>query len=140
MEYRKMITGSGLTVSEIENLIEEWIFSERDRFILKILRADELMDAGYSGDMRRYPSSYRAGTSYDRGTSYDDRGRGSRAQRDSRGRYSSGRGYSRYVRDDYSMAADEVVEDLTELMEQAPNEMMRKEIQKIKKKVEEMDD
>lgn len=105
-----------------------------------LLRADELMDAGYSGDMRRYPSSYRAGTSYDRGTSYDDRGRGSRAQRDSRGRYSSGRGYSRYVRDDYSMAADEVVEDLTELMEQAPNEMMRKEIQKIKKKVEEMDD
>lgn len=91
-----------------------------------LLRADELMDAGYSGDMRRYPSSYRAGTSYDRGSSYDDRGRGSRAQRDSR--------------DDYSMAADEVVEDLTELMEQAPNEMMRKEIQKIKKKVEEMDD
>lgn len=44
------------------------------------------------------------------------------------------------MRDDYSMAADEVVEDLTELMEQAPNEMMRKEIQKIKKKVEEMDD
>lgn len=40
MEYRKMITGSGLTVSEIENLIEEWIFSERDRFILKRLLLD----------------------------------------------------------------------------------------------------
>jgi hypothetical protein len=105
-----------------------------------LLRADELMDAGYSGDMRRYPSSYRAGTSYDRGTSYDDRGRGSRAQRDSRGRYSSGRGYSRYVRDDYSMAADEVVDDLKELMESAPNDMMRKELQRIMKKVEEMDD
>lgn len=35
-----MITGSGLTVSEIENLIEEWIFSERDRFILKRLLLD----------------------------------------------------------------------------------------------------
>lgn len=44
------------------------------------------------------------------------------------------------MRDDYSMAADEVVDDLNELMESAPNEMMRKEIQKIMKKVEEMDD
>lgn len=35
-----MITGSGLTVSEIETLIEEWIFSERDRFILKRLLLD----------------------------------------------------------------------------------------------------
>lgn len=117
-----------------------------------LLRADELMDAGYSGAMRRYPTSYRGETSYeggtsydrgygrDRGSSYDERGRGSNAQRDSRGRYSSGRGYSRYVRDDYSMAADEVIEDLKELMESAPNEMMKKEIQRIKKKVEEMDD
>lgn len=38
-----MITGSGLTVSEIENLIEEWIFSERDRFILKRLLLDAMM-------------------------------------------------------------------------------------------------
>lgn len=44
------------------------------------------------------------------------------------------------MRDDYSMAADEVVADLTELMESAPNDMMRKELQRIKKKVEEMDD
>lgn len=40
MEYRKIITSSGMTVSEIENLIEEWIFSERDRFILKRLLLD----------------------------------------------------------------------------------------------------
>lgn len=40
MEYRKNITGSGKTVSEIENLIEERIFSERDRFILKRLLLD----------------------------------------------------------------------------------------------------
>lgn len=39
-EYRKMITGSGMTVSEIEDLIEERIFSERDRFILKRLLLD----------------------------------------------------------------------------------------------------
>ena len=40
MEYRKIFTGSGKTVSEIENLIEERIFSERDRFILKRLLLD----------------------------------------------------------------------------------------------------
>lgn len=40
MEYRKIITRSGMTVSEIENLIEERIFSERDRFILKRLLLD----------------------------------------------------------------------------------------------------
>ncbi len=44
------------------------------------------------------------------------------------------------MRDDYSMAADEVVDDLKELMESAPNDMMRKELQRIMKKVEEMDD
>ena len=43
------------------------------------------------------------------------------------------------MRDDYSMAADEVVDDLKELMESAPNDMMRKELQRIMKKVEEMD-
>ena len=35
-----MITRSGMTVSEIENIIEERIFSERDRFILKRLLLD----------------------------------------------------------------------------------------------------
>lgn len=40
MEYRKIITRSGMTVSETENLIEERIFSERDRFILKRLLLD----------------------------------------------------------------------------------------------------
>lgn len=40
MEYRKTITSSGMTVSALENLIEEWIFSERDRFILKRLLLD----------------------------------------------------------------------------------------------------
>lgn len=40
MESRKIIINSGLTVSEIEDLIEEWIFSERDRFILKRLLLD----------------------------------------------------------------------------------------------------
>ncbi len=40
MEYRKIITRSGMTVSEIDDLIEERIFSQRDRYILKRLLLD----------------------------------------------------------------------------------------------------
>lgn len=123
-----------------------------------LLRSEEIMDKGYSGEMRRSPSSYRDGRSYARdggsygresrdgssyergGSSYDDRGRGSYAERDSRGRYSTGRGYSRYVRDDYSMATDEIVMDLRSLMDQAPDDRMRQQIQRIVTKAEKMDD
>ena len=106
----------------------------------KLLRADELMDKGYSGDVRRYPFSYRGGyddgsRTYDGGRSYDNRGRGSQANRDSRGRYSS-----RYIRDDYSMNTDEIVHDLRSLINMAPDERMRQELQRITTKVEQMDD
>lgn len=105
-----------------------------------LLRADELMDKGYSGDVRRYPFSYRGGyddgsRTYDGGRSYDNRGRGSQANRDSRGRYSS-----RYIRDDYSMNTDEIVHDLRSLINMAPDERMRQELQRITTKVEQMDD
>lgn len=113
-----------------------------------LLRSDEIMDKGYSGEMRRYPSSFRGGrgssrdgSSYDRGgSSYDDRGRGSNAERDSRGRYSTGRGYSRYIRDDYSMDTEEIVSDLRNLMNETPNDRMRQELQRIVSRVEQMDD
>ncbi len=106
-----------------------------------LLRSEEIMDKGYSGEMRRSPSSFRDGRSYERGgSSYDERGRGTNAQRDSRGRYSTGRGYSRYVRDDYSMATDEIVMDLRSLMDQAPDDRMRQQIQRIVTKAENMDD
>lgn len=106
-----------------------------------LLRSEEIMDKGYSGEMRRSPSSFRDGRSYERGgSSYDERGRGTNAQRDSRGRYSTGRGYSRYVRDDYSMATDEIVMDLRNLMDQAPDDRMRQQIQRIVTKAENMDD
>lgn len=120
-----------------------------------LLRSEEIMDKGYSGEMRRSPSSFRDGRSYARdgssyardgssyergGSSYDERGRGSGAERDSRGRYSTGRGYSRYVRDDYSMATDEIVMDLRNLMNQAPDDRMRQQIQRIVTKAENMED
>lgn len=111
-----------------------------------LLKTDEMMEE-YSGEGRGYDSFRgemysRRGNSYDgrggRGSSFDNRGRGSNAQRDSKGRYSSADNYSRYLRDDYSMDAGEIVEDLRELMNQAPDDRMRQEIKKIMNKAEEM--
>lgn len=59
------------------------------------------------------------------------RGGGSYAQRrDSRGRYSREQGYS--------MAGDEMAMELRELMEDAPNEQIRMDIQRLIEKVEQM--
>ena len=109
-----------------------------------LLRADELMDKGYSGDVRRYPFSYRGGyddgsRTYDGGRSYDSRGRGSQANRDSRGRYASDHS-AKYIRADYSMNKDEIVMDLRDLMNKAPDERMRQDIMRIIDKAEDMDD
>ena len=95
---------------------------------------------GYSrdGGSYRYAGYYRDG-SYDGGSynggSYDGgsyaRGRGRNAKRDSMGRYSS-RGYSR---DGYSGHGD-MVDELRELMEQAPDEGTRQEMQRLIQKME----
>lgn len=66
------------------------------------------------------------GGSY-RGGSYA-RGRGSNAKRDSMGRYSS-EGYSR---------ADNLMDSLYGLMDDAPNDRVRQEMQKFVAKIEEM--
>lgn len=100
----------------------------------------------YSGRMS-YARDGRGGRSYRggsyRGSSYDDgmmtdgeggsyardgRGRGSNARRDSMGRYSSRMdGYSRH---------GDVVESLREVMEEAPDERTRQEIQRLIEKME----
>lgn len=136
------VSASGkLSIAEVE-------YADKLAHLKKnLLKSDELMDQGYSGDMRRFPRQGRGiafdgrGRSYDsegRGTAYDNRGRGSQANRDSRGRYASD--YSaRYIRDDYSMNKDEIVMDLRDLMDKAPDERMRKEIHRIIEKAEDMD-
>lgn len=95
----------------------------------------------YSGDMMGGTSYARGGNrggsrggsyrgSYEgRGGSYA-RGRGSNAKRDSMGRYSSERGYSR---DGMEMA-----DQLRDLMEDAPDEAIRKDIERLLRKVEQM--
>jgi hypothetical protein len=100
----------------------------------------------YSGDMMG--NRMMGGTSYARGGnrggsrggssrgSYEGlggsyaRGRGSNARRDSMGRYSSERGYSR---DGMEMA-----DQLRDLMEDAPDEAIRKDIERLLRKVEQM--
>ena len=81
-----------------------------------------------------YGDSY--GGSYDGmpmndGTSYA-RGRGSNAKRDSMGRYSSERGYSR---DD---AKKDMMSNLREIMQDAPDEQTRQEFQRFMNKLETM--
>ena len=96
----------------------------------------------YSGDMMG--NRIMGGTSYarggNRGGSYRGpyegrggsyaRGRGSNAKRDSMGRYSSERGYSR---DGMEMA-----DQLRDLMEDAPNDAIRGDIERLLRKVEQM--
>ena len=64
-----------------------------------------------------------------RGGSYA-RGRGRNARRDSMGRYSSEGGYSQ--------AAEDMVEELRDLMEDAPDERTKQEFQRFIKKIEQM--
>lgn len=77
------------------------------------------------------------------------RGRGRNARRDSMGRYSRERGgnrgysrergYSRYSREgNYSMDGEEMVDELRELMDNAPDERTRAEMQKMISKMEQM--
>lgn len=63
-----------------------------------------------------------------RGSSYA-RGRGRNARRDSMGRYSS---------EGYSRAAEDMKDQLRRLMEQAPNEMTRRELEKLVERMEQM--
>ena len=90
-------------------------------------------DDGYS-EMYPYPYSY---DNMGNGNSYA-RGRGSNAKRDSMGRYSS-RGYSRdYSRRGYSRDNSDMISELQEIMQDAPDDRSRQEIQKLINKMQSM--
>lgn len=74
-----------------------------------------------------YARGGRGGGSY-RGGSYA-RGRGRNARRDSMGRYSS---------EGYSRAAEDMIEQLRDMVNEAPDEQTRMEIQKLMQKLEQM--
>lgn len=90
--------------------------------INKIIESYEEEEEGYSG---RMDGSYQRGGgnrvgSYARG---DGRGRGRNARRDSMGRYSSERGYSR--------DGGELADRIEDMMQDAPNEQTRREMQRL---------
>lgn len=96
-----------------------------------LLKADEMSEEGYSGMMypRYYGDDRMDGRSYRDGRSYnDDRSYARGRKRDSMGRYSRG----------YSMANEDMVEELHELMEKAPDEMTKREFKKFIDKIETM--
>lgn len=96
------------------------------------------MDGEYSGNMggmsyQRGDRGGNRGGTYVDGMSYargDGRNRGRNAKRDSMGRYSSERGYSRDPQD--------MADQLRDLMEDAPDESVRKDIERLLRKVEQM--
>ena len=103
-----------------------------------LLKSEEMMeefDEGYSSEMRPVDGtmrggSYRGGSyRYDGGMSYA-RGRGSRAKRDSMGRYSSERGYSRDAAD--------MTAELQEMMDDPKYAPVKHDIERLMRKVEQM--
>lgn len=130
---KKIDKAGGIAAGDLEALTK---FVELKKNLLKIEKMDE--DDGMSNAMRgSYDGSYRGGQdggsyrrSYDDG-SYDGgsyaRGRGRNAKRDSMGRYASERGYSR---------GDEFSERLRDMMDEAPDESTRHEIERLLARVE----
>lgn len=137
-ELDKKAEKGNLSMAETE--YAEVLSSLRKNLLKGDMLYDEVMEDGeYSGAMRPMSDmggNYRGG-SYNRnrdgGMSYargDGRGRGRNAKRDSMGRYSSERGYSR--------DGQEMADQLRDLMEDAPDESVRRDIERLLRKVEQM--
>lgn len=103
-----------------------------------LLKSEEMMeefDEGYSSEMRPMDGSMRGGSyrggsyRYDGGMSYA-RGRGIRAKRDSMGRYSSERGYSRDAAD--------MTAELQEMMDDPKYAPVKHDIERLMRKVDQM--
>ena len=108
---KKASKGGKLSMTEID-------YADKLAHLKKnLLRADELMDEGYS-------------TGYNPGRVYS----GSYTRRDSRGRYASD---SDYRRDGYAMDDESIVQELRELMHRAP-ENKRQKFQRFISEMEQM--
>lgn len=98
-----------------------------------LLKSEEMMeefDEGYSSEMRPMNGTMRGSSyRYDGGMSYA-RGRGRNAKRDSMGRYSSERGYSRDAAD--------MTAELQEMMDDPKYAPVKYDIERLMRKVEQM--
>lgn len=138
-ELDKKAEKGNLSMAETE--YAEVLSSLKKNLLKGDILYDEVMemDGEYSSAMRPMSDmggTYRGGSynrnrdgvmSYARG---DGRGRGRNAKRDSMGRYSSERGYSR--------DGQEMADQLRDLMEDAPDESVRRDIERLLRKVEQM--
>ena len=119
----------GLSAADVEYADK---LTELKKNILKIeMLEDEGYSAEYRDDMGSYARDNRGGNrggSNNMGGSYRGSYAGRRnARRDSMGRYSREGGYSR--------AADELIDQLEDMKESAPDDMSRKEIGKLIEKM-----
>ena len=118
---------NGLSMSEIQ-LMDTLLHAKKN-----LLKAEEMEEESeYSGAMRdgmMYRDGMRGGSYRGRYEGSYARGRGRNAKRDSMGRYSS---------EGYSRAADDVVERMRDLMQDAPDEQTRQEIQRLVSRMESM--
>jgi hypothetical protein len=130
-EYsKKDLTGSNLeivdklshTIKNLCKIIEDMEEAEGESYAMNDGMGGGSYRSSYARNGRG--GSYRGGNYSRRGMSYaDGRGRGSNAQRDSMGRYSS---------------TDEYMDDLRDLMESAPDQKTRMEFEKFIRKMESM--
>ena len=103
---RKVNKGDSLTMAEVQYM-DTLLHAKKN-----LLKTEEMMDDGYSND-RGYSREYRAS------------GRGRNARRDSQGRYAD-RGYSN----------DNMADQLRGMMDDAPDDSTRKELQRFIDKIE----
>ena len=107
-----------LNAGNLENIDK---LSHALKNVYKIIESiEEMEEEGYSNAMNYGGNSYRGGAY--RGNSYAG-GRGRYARRDSMGRYSRERGYSR--------DAGEMIEQLRDMEQTAPDEQTRQDIQRL---------
>lgn len=116
-------------MKELEDYADNGKFSKDDVEAIKYTSSAIDHICNIVGDEEGYSGySMEGGSRYD-GRSYA-RGRGRNARRDSMGRYSRDGGYSQ--------AADDMVQELRELMRDAPDERTRQEFQRFIQKIEQM--
>lgn len=93
----------------------------------------------YSGEMMGGGSYQRGGQGGNRGGGGSYRGSYARGDGRSRGGGNNPTGRNQYSRErGYSRAADDMVEQLRDMMEEAPDQQTRKEIQRLITKMEQM--
>ena len=116
----RKVKNNGMSTGDLEKLDK---LTHSLKSVKGTMQMEQAEEGGYSG---MYPYMGYGRGSYDRGGSYNDsnggsyaRGRGQR--RDSMGRYSGERGYSR----------NDLSDKMRELMEDAPDERTRREIQQM---------